>query len=140
MCMLRPTVIQNEEIWKNSDFKALYLCNLVQDTDYVLCSVSAAEYLGLCNCTTERTAYVLTKSDCIANHIEFTEKNGSYYTTINQTINDLLADDMMDEQVIMESIADQFFENNYANLNIFPENQAAFEHFRPWAEEYYSYD
>lgn len=30
---------------------------LLKNTDYVLCSVSAAEYPGLCNCTTATETY-----------------------------------------------------------------------------------
>lgn len=138
--MLQPIVLQDEEIWKTSNYKNQYLGNMVRNTEYVLCSVSAAEYLGLCNATTGRNVYVLMKQDCINHHIDITSKHEVYYTTINQTINDLLADNTMDEQVIMESLADQFFENNYANITILPENQVAFAHFKQGAEEYYSYD
>lgn len=46
----------------------------------------------------------------------------------------------MDDQVIMESLADQFHRNHYANLTIKPENQHAFLHYKPHAEAYYSYE
>lgn len=93
--------------------------------------------MGLCNWTCDTDTYVLTKEECEANHIEITSTDGTFHTTINQTINDLLADDTMDEQVILESIADQYFADNYAKLTIKPENQDTFNYFRPMAEEYY---
>lgn len=136
--MIQPHIISNIDIWRQSDFKAFYFQNLLRNTNYVLCSMSAAEYLGLCNCIFDTDTYVLTKEECKANHIDITSTDGTFHTTISQTINDLLADKTMDERVILESIADQYFENNYANLIITPNNQNAFDYFRPMAEKYYT--
>lgn len=138
--MLQPIIIQNQDIWTESAYKTQYFRKMLQNTEYVLCSVSAAEYLGLYSGTLEQEIYVLTKTDCIKHHIDFTENHHLLYTTVNQTINDLLADDTMDEQVILESLADQFHKNNYAELSITPENQQAFQHFKTHAEAYYSYE
>ena len=52
--------------------------------------------------------YVFPKSACEEHQIEIASKNGLWYPTINQTINDLLADPTVDEQVILESLADQY--------------------------------
>lgn len=117
--------------------KLEYFWRYLANTDYGLCTISAAEYLGLCNCTTDPTVYVWTKQECAEHSIEIESHDGLYLTTINQTINDLLADDTIDEQVIQESLAELYYKNNYADLTIRPENQAAFEHYRVWAEEYY---
>lgn len=138
--MLKPIILKDIDVYNKSLYKTQYFRKMIQDTDYVLCSVSAAEYLGLYSGTIEQEIYVLTKADCIKHHIEFNEHYNLLYTTVNQTINDLLSDDTMDEQVIMESLADQFYKNNYADLTIAPENQQAFQHFKPYAEEYYSYE
>lgn len=138
--MLQPIILQNQDVYNRSSYKTQYFRNMIQDTDYVLCSVSAAEYLGLYSGTLGTRIYVLTKSDCIKHNIEFAENHHLFYTTINQTINDLLSDDTMDDQVIMESLADQFHRNNYADLTIKPENQQTFLHFKPHAEAYYSYE
>lgn len=135
--MLRPVIIEDIDIWNHSQYKAQYFRKLLQNTDYVLCSVSAAEYLGLCNWTVSPEVYVQTKTECMAQQIEIASSQGLFYTTINQTINDILADADMDEQVIMEALADQYFKNQYADLHILPENQRAFEKFKSWAEEYY---
>lgn len=138
--MIQHHIIANTDIWNQSDFKALYFQNLLKNTNYVLCSVSAAEYLGLCSCTTEPDTYVLSKEECIANNIQIVSTNGTFHTNISQTINDLLSDQTIDEQVIFESLADQYFKNNYADIIIAPENQNAFDYFKPMAEAYYSSD
>ena len=135
--IIQPHIISDETIWNQSDFKALYFQNLLKNTSYVLCSVSAAEYLGLCNCTTETETYVLSKEECIANNIQIVTTDGTLHTSVNQTIDDLLADKTIDEQVIFESLADQYFKNNYADLTITPENQDAFNYYKPMAETYY---
>lgn len=135
--MIQPHIISDTDIYNQSDFKTLYFQNLLRNTDYVLCSMSAAEYLGLCDCICDTDTYVLTKEECKANHIDITSTDDTFHTTISQTINDLLADKTMDERVILESIADQYFEDNYANLTIKPENQEIFNHFKPMAETYY---
>lgn len=138
--MIQPIIIQNKDIWNESAYKTQYFRNMIQNTDYVLCSVSASEYLGLYSGTLEQEIYVFTKTDCIKYHIDFTENHNLLYTTVNQTINDLLADDTMDEQVILESLANLFYKNNYADLSIAPENQQVFQHFKAHAEKYYSYE
>lgn len=130
--------IENIPAWNNSQYKAQYFRNVLTNTNYVLCLISAAEYLGLCNWTTELEIYVYTKEECEHNHIQIASKNGLYYTTVNQTINDLLSDNTIDEQVILESLADQYYKNHYADLIIQPKNQAMFQKLRPWAEQYYT--
>lgn len=137
---MQPIILQDIDIYNQSLHKTQYFRNMLENTDYVLCLVSAAEYLGLYSGTIESEIYVVTKADCIKHHIEFEESNNLLYTTINQTINDLLSDDTMDEQVILESLANEFHKNRYADLVIAPENQEAFQHFKPHAEEYFSYE
>lgn len=113
---------------------------MVENTEYVLCSVSAAEYLGLYSGTCEAEISVFTKQDCIKHHIEFEESDNLLCTTISQTVNDLLSDNTMDDQVIYESLANEFHRNNYADLVIAPENQQAFQHYKDDAEKYFSYE
>lgn len=137
---MKPQIIENVSALEESAYKSQYFRKALEGTDYVLCLVSAAEYLGLCSCTTEPMIYVLTRKDCEKDGIEVTSKNGLWYTTINQTINDLLADGTVDEQVILESLADQYYRNAYKELHIKPENEEAFQHFRPMAEHYYRTD
>ena len=135
---MKAKIIKGITSYEKSAYKSQYFRKALADTDYVLCLVSAAEFLGLCNWTTEAPIYVYTKEDCERNHIQIASKNGLYYTTVNQTINDLLSDDTIDEQVILEALADQYYKNHYADLDIQPRNQAGFQKFRPWAEQYYT--
>ena len=135
---MQARIIQDIAAWESSSYKSQYFRKSLSGTDYVLCLASAAEFLGLCNWTTEPYIYVYTKEDCARYHIQTASKSGLYYTTVSQTINDLLADDTIDEQVVLESLADQYYKNNYADLIIQPKNQATFQKFRPWAEQYYT--
>lgn len=137
---MKARIIEDIAAWNNSQYKAQYFRNVLTNTNYVLCLVSAAEYLGLCNWTTEPQIYVYTKEDCERNHIQTASKSGLYYTTVSQTINDLLSDYTIDEQVIIEALADQFYKNDYADLDTLPDNQKRFEELKPFAEHYYRDD
>lgn len=129
--------IQDKIAWEKSQFKIQYFQLALQNTDYVLYSDSAAEYLGLCNGLANDEIHVLTKQECIQKGIAFENIYGTACTTENQTINDLLKDPNMDEQVILESLAECYFKDQYASIHILPENQETFDRFRPIAEEYY---
>ncbi len=131
-------IIENIPVWNKSQYKSKYFRTALTDTDYVLCLVSAAEYLGLCNWTTEPQIYVRTKYECEHYHIQIASNNGLYYTTVNQTINDLLSNQSLDEQILLEALADQYYKNQYADLKILPENQKRFQELRYWAERYYT--
>ena len=134
---MNPHIIKNPKLAETCISKTQYFEKFLANTDYVLCNVSAAEYIGLCNWTTAPEVYVYTKQECVQNHIEILSNGYLWYTTVNQTINDLLKDNTIDEQVILESLAELYFKNNYADLKIQPENQKAFDEFRPYAESYY---
>lgn len=73
-------------------------------------------------------------------NIEFTEGKHLLYTTVNQAVNDLLENNTMDEQVVLESLANLFYTNNYADLSIKPENHRSFQHYKSLAEEYFTYE
>lgn len=135
---MQARIIQDIAAWESSSYKSQYFRKSLSGTDYVLCLASAAEFLGLCNWTTEPYIYVLTKDECKSHNIQIASKDGLSYTTVNQTINDLLADDTIDEQIILESLADQYHKNNYSDLTIETKNQKTFQALKPWAERYYS--
>ena len=135
---MNPHIIKNPKLAETCISKTQYFEKFLANTDYVLCNVSAAEFIGLCNWTTAPEVYVYTKQECVQNHIEILSDGYLWYTTVNQTINDLLKDNTIDEQVILESLAELYFKNNYADLKIQPENQKAFDEFRPYAESYYT--
>lgn len=135
---MQPHILQNEDLCETCSYKTEYFQRFLTGTDYVLCTISAAEYLGLCNWTTSPQVYVWTRQECIDRNIQITWEHGLWHTTVNQTINDLLSDPTIDEQVILESLADQYYKNQYADLTIRQENQKAFQQFRMLAEEYYT--
>ena len=137
---MQARIIADMKSYEASSYKAQYFRKALADTEYVLCLASAAEFLGLCNWTSEPYIYVYTKEDCERNHIQTASKSGLYYTTVSQTINDLLSDQAIDEQVILESIADQYYKNHYADLDILPDNRQRFEELKPLAEHYYRDD
>lgn len=106
---MNPHIIKNPKLAETCISKTQYFEKFLANTDYVLCNVSAAEYIGLCNWTTAPEVYVYTKQECVQNHIEILSDGYLWYTTVNQTINDLLKDNTIDEQVILESLAELYF-------------------------------
>lgn len=73
--MLQPIVLKDIDVYNKSLYKTQYFRKMIQDTDYVLCSVSSAEYLGLYSGTLGTKIYVYTKADCIKHNIEFAENH-----------------------------------------------------------------
>lgn len=134
---MRPRIIEDQKAWDESRHKIEYFERTLAGKDLVLCLVSAAEYLGLCSCTMESMIYVITKEECEQAGLDIAFDGDVWYTTVNQTINDLLEDDTIDDQVIQEALADQYYKNQYEDLTIKPENQKAFKYYKKWAEEYY---
>ena len=60
-------------------------------------------------------------------------------TSINQTINDMLADHDSDELALVEGLSGFYFSNNesFDGLYIKPENMDRFNTIKDWAVEYY---
>ena len=61
-------------------------------------------------------------------------------TSVNQTINDMLADfDSIDEQSLAEGLSRYYFNNgeSFSGLAIRPENREQFEFMKDWAVTYY---
>ena len=71
-------------------------------------------------------------------NLECEKRNGLVCTTANQTIIDLLEQND-DEQIITESLANYYEENNesFDGLKIPMHLQSRFEKYRVWAIEYY---
>ena len=62
-------------------------------------------------------------------------------TSINQTVNDMLADfDNIDEQSLIEGLAGYYYTHgeNFGGLSIKPENMERFNAIKDWAIEYYN--
>jgi hypothetical protein len=75
-------------------------------------------------------------------HLEIETYQSIRYTSVNQTINDMLADfDNIDEQSLIEGLADYYFahDESFSGLLIEEKNQAVFDSIKEWAIEYYSY-
>lgn len=70
--------------------------------------------------------------------IECEERNGLMCTTVNQTIIHLLEQNG-DAQIITESLANYFDENNesFDGLEVSEHLQSKFEKYKVWAVEYY---
>ena len=129
-----------------------WLQDVVQGTDLNLCGVSALEYLELFNgYVNESKIQVYAKNkgqfDNIEyhivnsfDHIEYLNFNGVLCTTVNQTINDMLANyDNIDELAFLEALSNYYFANDesFDNLKIKPENRDVFNQVKQMAIEYY---
>lgn len=132
-----------------------WLQDVVQGTDLILCGVSALEYLELFNgYVNESKIQVYAKNkgqfDNIEyhivnsfDHIEYLNFDGILCTTVNQTINDMLANyDNIDELAFLEALSNYYFANNasFDNLKIKSENLNVFNQVKQIAIEYYCED
>lgn len=129
-----------------------WLQDVVQGKDLILCGVSALEFLELFNgYVNESKIQVYAKSkgqfDNIEYHIvdsfdniEYLNFDGVLCTTVNQTINDMLANyDNIDELAFLEALSNYYFANDesFDNLKIKPENLNTFNQVKQIAIEYY---
>lgn len=132
-----------------------WLQDVVQGKDLILCGVSALEYLELFNgYVNESKIQVYAKSngqfDNIEYHIvdsfdniDYINFDGVLCTTVNQTINDMLANyDKIDELAFLEALSNYYFANDesFDNLKIKPENLNTFNQVKQIAIEYYCED
>lgn len=132
-----------------------WLQDVVQGKDLILCGVSALEYLELFSgYVNESKIQVYTKSngqfDNIEYHIvdsfdniDYINFDGVLCTTVNQTINDMLANyDNIDELAFLEALSNYYFANDesFDNLKIKPENLNIFNQVKQIAIEYYCED
>lgn len=132
-----------------------WLQDVVQGTGLILCGVSALEYLELFNgYVNESKIQVYAKNKGQFNnieyhivnsfdHIEYLNFNGVLCTTVNQTINDMLANyDNIDELAFLEALSNYYFANDesFDNLKIKPENLNVFNQVKQIAIEYYCED
>ena len=125
------------------------LRRLLANVRCVLAFDTAADFLGLTNGGYRAVAQIFVDKK---QNIEGTEQtlvpsletlkceehNGLKCTTVNQTIIDLLEQNG-DEQIITESLANYYEENNesFDGLKIPMHLQSRFEKYRVWAIEYY---
>ena len=130
----------------------LWLQAVARGRDWILCHTSALEYLQLfIGYLNETQIYVYAKEageyknvdykivDTFDN-IDYVCSGGVLYTSLNQTVNDMLADfDNIDEQSLIEGLSTYYYNSNesFEGLIIRPENQAVFDSIKDWAIEYY---
>ena len=132
-----------------------WLQDVVQGKDLILCGVSALEYLELFSgYVNESKIQVYAKSngqfDNIEYHIvdsfdniDYINFDGVLCTTVNQTINDMLANyNNIDELAFLEALSNYYFANDesFDNLKIKPENLNIFNQVKQIAIEYYCED
>ena len=126
---------------------------LVGGRDLILRRTSALEYLELFNgYMREKKIDVYARDlgpyDNINYHIvdtfdgiETVRFGNVLCTSINQTVNDMLADfDNIDEQSLIEGLAGYYYTHgeNFGGLSIKPENMERFNAIKDWAIEYYN--
>ena len=126
--------------------------SVIGGSDMILRRVSALEFLELFAGYMRETSidvYAKHRGDydninyCIVNNydgIEYSRFGNVLCTTLNQTINDLLADfDNIDKQPLVEALSSYYFANgnSFDGLEINSENKAHFNVIKDWAVEYY---
>jgi hypothetical protein len=130
-----------------------WLMDVVGGTDLVLCRTSALEYLGLfAGWSNEKTIYVYAKQKGEYENIDYhvvntfedidvvQEYGNVLCTSLNQTINDMLADLYnIDEQPLVEALSDYYYmhKESFDGLIIKPENIDSFNSIKDWAIEYH---
>jgi len=131
----------------------LWLQSVTSGKDWVLCHTSALECLELfAGYMNEKQIDVYAKESGDYENINYrivnsfdglgiTSFRGMRYTSINQTVNDMLADfDNIDEQSLVEALSTYYYRNgeSFDGIEIEPENQDAFDSVSEWAIEYYN--
>lgn len=107
-------------------------------TDRVLCKESAAEFLNLSNGNFSTDIYFYSLEESSSKEVII--KRGIKCTSINQTINDLLMGPGSDEQILLESLSNYYYEHNesFDGLVIKDENMKYFNELRQDAIDYYN--
>jgi hypothetical protein len=122
--------------------------------DVVLCHTSALECLGLFPgyvnenqidvYTTAREPYDNINQYIVDgfDDLDIVNIAGLRCTSLDQTINDMLRDyDMIDEQSLVQALADYYYSNgeSFDGLRIAPQYAERFDAIKDWAVEFYAY-
>ena len=126
--------------------------NVLKGQNVILCYTSALEchelFLGYIN-EKQIDVYALEKGEYTNinyyvvdsfDGIETVRFGDLVCTSINQTVNDMLADfDNIDEQSFIEGLGTYYYTNgkSFDNLEILPENMEQFNAIKDWAIEYW---
>jgi hypothetical protein len=131
-----------------------WLKEVGKNQDWVFCYTSALEcldlFLGYVNEVKvdvyakekgeiENVNYYIVES---FDYLEIETYDNIRYTSLNQTVNDMLADfDNVDEQSLIEGLSDYYYSNgkSFSGLLIEEKNQAVFDSIKDWVKEYYKW-
>ena len=119
---------------------------------FVLCGSSALEFMHFfVGYLSDQTIYVYQIGNAEAvpseytvvplpkNKISYSERDGVKYTTFDQTINDmLLNENLEDPQAIMEALNDYLYVNNGKDPYILPENISKYNYYKKESADYYN--
>ncbi|MDR2354334.1 MAG: hypothetical protein LBF22_14485 [Deltaproteobacteria bacterium] len=129
-----------------------WLMEVGKGQDWVYCYTSALECLGLFigyvneamidvyakeKGEFENVNYFIVDS---FDHLEIETYENIRYTSLNQTINDMLADfDNIDEQSFIEALSDYYYmhDESFSGIVIEEKNQAQFDSIKDWAIDYH---
>jgi hypothetical protein len=129
--------------------------SVLRGMDVVLCHTSALECLGqfpgylnenqIDIYVTAREPYENINQYIVDSFdgMEIVNIAGLRCTSLNQTVNDMLRDyDVIDEQSLVQALADYYYSNNesFDGLRIAPQHADRFEAIREWATEFYTYE
>ena len=123
---------------------------LLGDIDCVIAKESAADLLGYSNGGIREKITIYTTKlinkpylNCILidnyNKLNILDHRGLHTTTINQAIIDMLKDNNVDSQILLETLANYYFENNksFKELNIPSNLQNKFNKYSKESIKYY---
>ena len=131
----------------------LWLQAVAGGREWILCHTSALECLELfAGYLNERHIDVYAKEPGEYENVNYrivdtfddlgiTRFRNLRYTSVNQTINDMLADfDNIDEQSLVEALSTYYHNHGdtFDGLEIRPENLAVFDSIKDWAIEFYT--
>lgn len=119
---------------------------------FVLCGSSALEFMHLfVGYIGDKKIYVYQIEDVESvpseytvmplpkKEINYSVRDGVKYTTFDQTINDMLLNDRLeDPQAIMEALNDYLYLNNGKDPHILPENMSKYNYYKKESADYYS--
>lgn len=122
----------------------------IKDYNCIVAHESAADIMGLSNGGYREKIHVYSFEkinnpvlEChiisSLDEIDYFDFHGIRCTSINQTIIDLLNSSSTDEQILIETLANYYYENNqsFDNLNIPQMLNHSFQKYKDWSVEYY---
>ena len=106
-----------------------------------LANIASDSKISVFACTDLPIPFSVTKVENF-DGIEYVRENGMMITTVNQTINDMVADEENDPQPLLEALSNYYFSHNetFDGLNISEENLSRFQELCEESMQYYCED